>query len=118
TQESRFLSENLVLYSVDRRPREVFFFERNQRNLVTRLVSELETRLKGGLPPQGESDDSDPTWDHPGDQPHPAASADPESSPEVQEPTEEIAPSAPASAVPYNPLLTLSPVEDLPRKGE
>lgn len=46
--ESKFLSENLVLYSVDRRPKEIFYFEREHRNLVAFLAKELETRLHGG----------------------------------------------------------------------
>jgi len=43
--ESKFLSENLVLYSVDRRPKEVFFFERAQRHLVARLAEDLRGSL-------------------------------------------------------------------------
>ncbi len=71
-QEGRFLSENLVLYTVDRRPKEVFFFERAHRHRVGRLVEALRNRFtpadevaapppqnaptpSQGLPPFGES---------------------------------------------------------------
>lgn len=43
--ESRFLSENLVLYPLDKRPKHVFLFERGRRSTVLRLVDSLRTRL-------------------------------------------------------------------------
>ncbi len=43
--ESRFLSENLILYTVGKRSREVFFFERGHRSLVSRLAERLRERL-------------------------------------------------------------------------
>ena len=43
--ESRFLSENLVLYALDRRPKRTFIFDRSQRRLVARLSEELQQRL-------------------------------------------------------------------------
>lgn len=45
SSESRFLSENLVLYSPDKRTKEVFFFERAHRRLVGRLEETLKKRL-------------------------------------------------------------------------
>ncbi len=45
THESKFLSENLVLYSVDRRLKEVFLFERAHRHLVAKLVEEVRAAL-------------------------------------------------------------------------
>ena len=44
THESKFLSENLVLYSLNRRWKEVFLFERGQRHLVVKLVEEISIR--------------------------------------------------------------------------
>ena len=44
--ESRFLSENLVLYAVDRRPaKRIFIFPRPKRRLVIRLADMINVRL-------------------------------------------------------------------------
>jgi len=45
TVESRFLSENFILYSPGKRSKEVFFFERAHQNLVARLNETLQKRL-------------------------------------------------------------------------
>ncbi len=45
--ESRFLSENLVLYTVGSPKKEVFYFERPLRPLVSRVASRLRERLTG-----------------------------------------------------------------------
>ncbi|HWL52980.1 MAG TPA: DUF4126 domain-containing protein [Chthoniobacteraceae bacterium] len=43
--ESRFLSENLVLYTVGDRKKEVFYFERPLRQQVSRIAARLQERL-------------------------------------------------------------------------
>lgn len=45
TVESRFLSENFTLYSPGKRSKEIFFFERAQRDLVAGLHETLKKRL-------------------------------------------------------------------------
>lgn len=58
-QEPKFLSENLVLYSTDRRPKEVFFFDRPNRHLVELVVRAIESRLSGSNnAPRGNAPDS------------------------------------------------------------
>jgi len=46
THESRFLSENLVLYTVGRKTRATFCFERSRRPLVARLAEALPAHLR------------------------------------------------------------------------
>jgi len=43
--EAKFLSEQVVLYSLERNPKYVFLFNRAQTALVKKLVAELQTRL-------------------------------------------------------------------------
>ena len=45
SHESKFLSENLVLYPLDRRPKRIFLFDRSQRRRVARLAEVLRERL-------------------------------------------------------------------------
>jgi len=60
--EPKFLSENLVLYSVDQRIKEVFLFHRGHRHLVARLVEEIKAQVDAfsapGTPPAGLMDRS------------------------------------------------------------
>jgi hypothetical protein len=44
-QESKFLSENLSLYSLEKKPPYVFVFDRSKQPLVKRLASELTRQL-------------------------------------------------------------------------
>ncbi len=43
--ESGFLSENVILYSLEKKPKYVFVFARSQRAVVKALVASLQTRL-------------------------------------------------------------------------
>ena len=43
--EPKFMSENVVLYSLERKPKYQFIFHRGQSALVKRLVGELQHRL-------------------------------------------------------------------------
>ena len=43
--ESKFLSENVVLYSLERKPKFVFLFDRGQRAIARAVASSLQARL-------------------------------------------------------------------------
>jgi hypothetical protein len=58
-QESKFLSENLSLYSLEKKPPYVFIFDRSKHALVKRLASEL-TRQLGARTPALEKAASEP----------------------------------------------------------
>lgn len=45
SQEPKFLSENLVLYSLEKKPKYVFLFDRTKRAVVGKIVASLEQRL-------------------------------------------------------------------------
>jgi hypothetical protein len=45
SQESKFLSENLVIYSIAKKPKFVFVFDRTKRGLVSKLTTSLQKRL-------------------------------------------------------------------------
>jgi hypothetical protein len=45
--ESRFLSENVVLYTTERKPKFTFIFSRSQRALAVRVAEEIQRRLAG-----------------------------------------------------------------------
>jgi hypothetical protein len=43
--EPKFISENIVLYSLEKKPKFIFLFTRSQRAVVKALAAELQTRL-------------------------------------------------------------------------
>lgn len=45
SQEPKFLSENLVLYSLDKKPKYVFIFDRTKSAIVKNIVASLQQRL-------------------------------------------------------------------------
>jgi len=45
SQESKFLSENLVIYSIEKKPKFVFLFDRTKTSLVRKITVSLEHRL-------------------------------------------------------------------------
>jgi hypothetical protein len=49
--EAKFLSENLVLYSLEKKPRYTFYFDRTQTAIVKTVVASLEQRLASAQPP-------------------------------------------------------------------
>jgi hypothetical protein len=55
--EPKFLSENLVLYSLEKKPRYTFYFDRTQTALVKTIVASIEQRLASAQPlaPRAES---------------------------------------------------------------
>jgi len=44
--EPKFLSENVVLYSLEKKPKYLFFFARSQRPVVKAIVASLQARLE------------------------------------------------------------------------
>jgi hypothetical protein len=44
-QESKFLSENVVLYSLEKKPKYLFVFDRSQRAIARQIAKSLQTRL-------------------------------------------------------------------------
>ena len=48
--EPKFLSENIVLYSLEKKPKYIFLFARSQRAIVKAVVADLEERLATSLP--------------------------------------------------------------------
>jgi hypothetical protein len=48
--EPKFLSENVVLYSLEKRPKYIFLFARSQRAIVKAVVANIEERLAAPLP--------------------------------------------------------------------
>lgn len=54
--ETRFLSENLVVYSVANGPHEIFFFERGHARWVAEVTRSLKMRLGDATSPQGGDD--------------------------------------------------------------
>jgi uncharacterized membrane protein len=49
--EPKFLSENLVLYSLEKKPKYVFLFARSQRPVVKAVAASLRARLESATPP-------------------------------------------------------------------
>jgi hypothetical protein len=43
--ESKFLSENVVLYSLEKKPKHLFLFDRGQRAIARRIATSLQDRL-------------------------------------------------------------------------
>lgn len=54
--EPKFLTENVVLYSLEKKPKYIFLFDRSQRAVVTALVSALQEHL-AALPPSASAVD-------------------------------------------------------------
>lgn len=52
--EPKFLSENVVLYSLEKKPKYIFVFPRSQRAIVKALVASVQERLTPPLAPVGE----------------------------------------------------------------
>jgi len=50
SREARFLSENLVIYSVDKRPKLVFLLDRTRAPAVKRMVESIQQRLAEDAP--------------------------------------------------------------------
>ncbi len=48
--EAKFLSENLVLYSLERSPKYCFVFDRPRRTLVEKVVRQLQQRVENAAP--------------------------------------------------------------------
>ena len=57
--EPKFLSENLVLYSLERKPKYLFVFHRAQTALVKHLATMLQTRLASAAPAEPASLDAE-----------------------------------------------------------
>ena len=49
-QESKFLSENIVYYSLEKKPKYVFIFHRGQRALVKAIAASMHERLSCPAP--------------------------------------------------------------------
>lgn len=49
--EPKFLSENIVLYSLEKKPKYVFVFDRSQRPVVKAVAASIKARLEMALPP-------------------------------------------------------------------
>lgn len=59
SSEVRFISENLVVYSVSRGsngPNETFFFERGHRHLLAKVTTKLKSKVGGPVTQGGEGD--------------------------------------------------------------
>jgi hypothetical protein len=50
SQESKFLTENLVLYSLDRKPKFVFLFDRTKSDMVCKITASIQRRLSTPAP--------------------------------------------------------------------
>ena len=48
--ESKFLSENVVLYSLERKPKYCFVFDRTQNALAKKVVATIQTRIASAAP--------------------------------------------------------------------
>jgi hypothetical protein len=48
--EPKFLSENLVLYSLEKKPKYIFLFARSQRPVVKAVAASLRDRLEAATP--------------------------------------------------------------------
>jgi hypothetical protein len=64
--EPKFLSENVVLYSLEKKPKYIFLFPRSQRAVVKALVASVQKRL---APPAAEPSDSAEGTVTPADEP-------------------------------------------------
>jgi hypothetical protein len=53
--EPKFLSENVVLYSLEKKPKYIFLFARSQRAVVKALVADLQVRLAALPAPAAEA---------------------------------------------------------------
>ena len=50
--EPKFLSENIVLYSLEKKPKYLFVFDRGQRGIAKAIAASLQDRLMAPLETQ------------------------------------------------------------------
>lgn len=54
SQEPKFLSENLVLYSLEKKPKFVFLFDRTKSAILRKITASIEQRLQAAVPVEKE----------------------------------------------------------------